>query len=506
MSTFEDLQDMPPRPGLAALKRLALGGVIVMLAVAASVATATLLQVKDASDIFKRYSRDPIAKGALDDVKPGGPQTIMILGSDRRYQDIKQKNPTRSDTIILMRLDPSKGATAVMSIPRDLKVKINLGGRRGLVTDKINAAYALGGPTLTVKTVRNLLHIPINHVVNVNFGGFRRAVNRLKCVYVDVDRRYFNDNNPPAGGGPDYAVIDVKPGYQKLCGQDALDYVRYRHFDTDLVRASRQQDFLRQAKDQIGVGKLFSDRKELLRIFATYTQTDIRGTTPILRLLKLAVESAKNPIRQVHFKSTEGESYVTATPRQISANADAFSNARATGTAGAKAKARPGDERAKRKTSKKSSARFPGLFNAKTQAETQAINVAVKSHFPVYYPTLAALGSSYVTDADSPRVYTISNRNGRTFRAYRMVVRAPGIGQYYGIQGTTWTNAPLLDHPSETTQMRGRKYDLFYDGNRLRLIAFRRAKAVYWVSNTLLETLSNKKMMGIARSLQRVGT
>jgi len=153
--------------------------------------------------------------------------------------------------------------------------------------DKINAAYAIGGPTLSVKTVRSLLHIPINHVVNVNFGGFRHAVDRLNCVYVDVDRKYFNDNNPPFGGGPDYATIDVPAGYQKLCGQNALDYVRYRHFDSDLVRAARQQDFLRQAKDQIGVSRIFGDREALLKIFGKYTQTDIRGTTAILRLLKL---------------------------------------------------------------------------------------------------------------------------------------------------------------------------------------------------------------------------
>ena len=449
---------------------------------------------------------DPsIAPGALDKVNAGGPQTIMVLGSDQRFVDIKDKNPTRSDTILLLRLDPPKGATAVMSIPRDLKTEINLGGKRGIVTDKINAAYALGGPALTVKTVRNLLHIPINHVVNVNFGGFRRAVNRLKCVYVDVDRRYFNDNNPPAGGGADYAVIDVKPGYQKLCGQNALDYVRYRHFDTDLVRAARQQDFLRQAKDQIGVGKIFSDRSELLKIFATYTQTDIRGTTAILRLLKLAVESAKNPIREVHFDSEEGESYVTATPEQIKANADAFMNARATGPGKAKPKARPGDAKAKRKTAKKSSAQFPGLFNNKTAGETQAINLALKTKFPVYYPPLAAIGSSYVTDVDSPRSYVIHNRNGKAFRAYRIVVRAPGLGQYYGIQGTTWLNAPILGHPSEQAKMRDRTYNLYYDGNRLRLISWEHGNAVYWITNTLLNSLTNKQMMGIARSLQRVG-
>ena len=71
--------------------------------------------------------------------------------------------------MMLIRLDPEKDATAVMSIPRDLKATIP-----GHGVDKINAAYSLGGPKLAVTTVRSLLDIPINHVVNVNFGGFSR--------------------------------------------------------------------------------------------------------------------------------------------------------------------------------------------------------------------------------------------------------------------------------------------------------------------------------------------
>ena len=159
-------------------------------------ASAGLLEVKDLVTVIKEESQGhviPGLKGALDDVPAGKPQTILVLGSDRRFVDIKQDNPARSDTMMLVRLDPSKEATAVMYIPRDLKVPIQVPGG-GIDTTKINAAYSYGGPALAVKTVRNLLHIPINHVVNVNFGGFQRAVNRLGCVYVDVDRRYYHSN------------------------------------------------------------------------------------------------------------------------------------------------------------------------------------------------------------------------------------------------------------------------------------------------------------------------
>ena len=88
----------------------------------------------------------------------------------------------------------------------------------------------------------------------MDYGAFRRAVNYIDGVYVDIDRDYFNDNS----SGENYATIDVDPGYQKLMGKDALDYVRYRHGDNDLVRAARQQDFLRQAKNAAGVRQLLS--------------------------------------------------------------------------------------------------------------------------------------------------------------------------------------------------------------------------------------------------------
>jgi LCP family protein required for cell wall assembly len=507
--------EKPPRPGRGLIWRYLTAGFLIMLCVAGATATAALLQVKEVADIISVNST-PLPKEAttaLDDVAAGKPQTLLILGSDRRYIDVQQGNPSRSDTIILLRLDPDRGATAIMSIPRDLKAEIPT--KNGVVTDKINAAYALGGPGLTVKTVKSLLGIPINHVVNMNFTGFRDAVDRLKCVYVDVDRRYYNDNNPPNGSDTDYATINIAPGYQKLCGSKALDYVRYRHFDTDLVRAARQQDFLRQAKDQVGVSKLLSDRNELLKIFAKSTQTDIRGTEAILRLLKLGYESAQNPVQEVHFRSDIGQSYVTASPEQIKETVNEFLEGKA--SSGARGTPKPAADDAKRRKQtqrKKASATYPGTFDNATQGEDQGIKVAVDllkvrragSTLKVYYPKLAASGSTYVSDLESPRAYLIKDRGGHRYRAYRLVVRAQGLGQYYGIEGTNWKAPPILDNPSESHRINGRKLDYFYDGDRLRLIAWRTRGAVYWVSNTLLQTLTNKQMVGIAQSLALVGT
>ena len=163
---------------------------------------------------------------------------------------------------MLVRLDPDKEATAIMSLPRDLKVEIP-----GHGTDKINAAYELGGPGLTLETVKAVTGLPINHVINVHFDGFWRAVNAVGCVYADIDRRYYNDS-------AEYSYIDVQPGYQRLCGRQALQYVRFRHEDTDIVRAARQQDFLRQAKQQIAASELIDNRDRLMKIFGRNTSTD----------------------------------------------------------------------------------------------------------------------------------------------------------------------------------------------------------------------------------------
>ncbi|HMJ35938.1 MAG TPA: LCP family protein [Baekduia sp.] len=488
--------DRPPRLAFGMYKRFLLGVLVVMLSSAATVASAVLLELKDDTTLFFKNSQKlEGVQGALDGVDAGGPQTILILGSDRRFVDIKAKTPVRSDTIILLRLDPDKGATSVMSLPRDLKVRIP-----GHGTDKINAAYAIGGPSLAVKTIRNLLHIPINHVVNVNFGGFRRAVDRLGCVYSDVDRRYFNDNSPPFGGGPNYATIDIKAGYQKLCGQDALDFVRYRHFDTDLVRAARQQQFLSDAKDQIGVGKVFSDRKALLKIFGRYTQTDISSDQAILRLLKLAVTSAQKPVQEVRFPGDITGDFVTVTPDHLRAVTTRFMNA--TASSGSRGSSGKTTTQPKAKGRRTSATLPPGLQLAPRQGEDEAVQLATKLPFSVYYPKAVTTDGQYLPDHS--RAYDLFDRGGHKFRAYRIVVKTDDLGQYYGVQGTNWTGPPILDNPTERRRMGGRNYELFYDGDRLRLVSWRSGKAVYWVSNTLLHTLSNKQMLALARSVGRV--
>jgi LCP family protein required for cell wall assembly len=247
----------------------------------------------------------------LDEVDPGGPQTLLVLGSDRRFDDQAAGIKPRSDTIILVRLDPSKDATAVLNIPRDLKVSYR--GENGRYSDKINAAYSIGGPKATVKKVKELMEsaggesFPIHHVVNINFGAFSRGVNALDCFYIDVDRRYFNDNKPPFKSAERYAVIDLQPGYQKLCGQKALDFVRFRHLDTDIVRGARQQHFLGMAKDQVGIDRLFSIASGCSPV-SPYMDTDIRSTTPVLRCSSSPTSLRADPCAACRFRCDLGAS------------------------------------------------------------------------------------------------------------------------------------------------------------------------------------------------------
>src|ERR1019366_4324842 len=111
----------------------------------------------------------------------------------------------------------------VMSIPRDLKVQVP-----GFGQYKLNAAYALGGPNLLIKTIHTNVFpaLHVNHIIDVNFGSFEKLVNAIGCVYSDVDHRYYN-NTALTG----YSSINIQPGYQRLCGASALAFVRFRHTD-----------------------------------------------------------------------------------------------------------------------------------------------------------------------------------------------------------------------------------------------------------------------------------
>jgi LCP family protein required for cell wall assembly len=471
------------------LKRFGIGaGLIIVLATAATTASALLFFDRTA-DKFRNVN-------VGHEITPeyhGGPQTIMLAGSDRRHGDKKKGLKPRSDTIILMRVDPNKGI-ALLSLPRDLKVQIP-----GHGSDKINAAYTLGGPKLAIKTVKQLTHLKINHYIDVNFRGFQQAVDEIGCVFVDVDRRYFNDNSG-LGYGQQYAAINVRPGYQKMCGARALEYVRYRHTDTDISRNARQQDFMRYTRAQITFGKLIKHTGKLINIFADNTASDIHSGKDLRQILKLALAAQDAPIKQVRFHGRLGPSYVYANQRQIDKAVSEFKNVSAGKGPLAKQRKKAPNARNGKKHKKRSKTK---LLEATVAGREQAGLADKDVGFPVYYPKKLAPGSSYV---DAPRTYRIKPQGkDKRVGAYRMVMFTGFIGEYYGVQGLRWRDPPILDSPSETRTIRGRKYLLFYNGDRLRLVGWKTKRGSYWVSNTLLQSLSQGEMLGVARSLTRAG-
>ena len=185
------------------------------------------------------------AARALDVPLPGQPAVALIIGYDHRKED-GDNTKGRSDTLMLVRADPSTDSIALLSFPRDLRTEIRCPGKAGFF-DKINAAYSYCGPQGSLNTVKALTGIQVNYLLTVNFRGFRQIVDRLGGAWIDVDRRYFNDRGGPSG----YARIDLQPGYQQLSGRQTLDYVRYRHTDSDLYRVARQQQFVKAFKGQV---------------------------------------------------------------------------------------------------------------------------------------------------------------------------------------------------------------------------------------------------------------
>ena len=237
----------PPRSPLRLLGRL-FGWLLAALAVvAAGIAGGYYLYAdRTVADLVARSPDVKQAQKKLDVPLPGHAAIALVVGYDRRLGPDGDFVP-RSDTVMLVRADPQTNALSMLSFPRDLRVDVRCPGRAP-ISARINDAYAECGSRGTLETVKALTGLPINYLITVNFRGFRQLVAKLGGVWMDVDHRYFNDNS---SGGPTYPEIDLKPGYQKLNGTKALDFVRYRHADSDIYRIARQQLFVKAFNEQL---------------------------------------------------------------------------------------------------------------------------------------------------------------------------------------------------------------------------------------------------------------
>jgi LCP family protein required for cell wall assembly len=548
----------------------------------------------------------------------GEPATAIVIGYDHRYSDGKNA-PSRSDTIMLIRADPRLNTISLLSLPRDMWVPIHCPGR-SVFDSKINAAYDYCGPAGTLATVEALTGLDINYLITVNFRGFMQIVDHVGGVYVDVDRRYLNTHSGPTG----YATIDLQPGYQLLSGSDALDFVRFRHTDSDLYRVARQQLFVKALKDRvasdISVKFLALKMPQLVRAITSNTEVAQGGGAPIgvHTLLSYAFFAYGLPaghVFQSKIEGLEGSSDLTTTQQNVNTAVQEFlhpdvqspSNATAVAlgekpkekappprlttmtvlngngiagsasTAGAllnqrgyqiltppngiaanapaiagvkqfgyfrsrvyfdpsQRGARPAALQVANLIGSADVARLPAsvrpfgsgamlvaivgqtFHNSLAPAPIDQTPKATPPQvtpgtggsidllrpyqhrvpFKLLAPTVVE-SSSYVDPERPIRFYWIDGRGNH--KAIRLVYRMGGGNKYWGIEETNWADAPILKDRNFHRSIKGRRYDLYYNGPHLHMVVLRRAGATYWVVNSLLDELSNETMLAIAKGL-----
>ncbi len=163
--------------------------------------------------------------------------TIMIMGVDERADDVG-----RSDTLMLATIDPDRDKAALLSIPRDTRVRIQRYGY-----DKINAAFAYGGEKLTKQTVEDFLGVNIDYYIIINTRSFIKIIDAIGGIDINVEKRMYYEDPWDDDGG---LLIDLKPGLQHMDGKTAVTYVRYRDEEGDIGRIKRQQKFMQACMDQ----------------------------------------------------------------------------------------------------------------------------------------------------------------------------------------------------------------------------------------------------------------
>ncbi len=290
-------------------------GVLVLLVLAAGGVAYWYLQDTVTAITKTDDSRQQAAQAGLDAPLPDQPITALLIGEDRRPGE----GPGRSDTLMLVRVDPRTESISLLSFPRDLVVEVPGYGRR-----PINEAYELGQEPLALETVKSLTGLSVNYLVPIDFRGFQRIVSTFGGVYVPVDRRYFNENDGSAANN--YAEIDIQPGYQRLRGEDALAFARYRHTDSDIIRMARQQTFVREFKKRVDawgastrIIELVSILRDNLRVLGSNDkEADARL---LLDYGRLVAAIPRDHIVQVRLENTstsdEWQGKIEASPEEI---------------------------------------------------------------------------------------------------------------------------------------------------------------------------------------------
>lgn len=270
------------------LRRILTLGLLFLLLVAGGAAASVYWKVDDAIKSASSDNRDGVktlAEGVDNVYHSDKPMSIVILGRDTR----KETGSLNTDVMIVSVVDPVTKKVTMLSLPRDTRIKIP--GYRGY--HKINAIYANGeaerrqaevngqvptenGVTLSKKTLEQMLGIPIQYYVEVDFDGFKSIIDELGGVEVNVDRKLVYDDPT------DNTHINLEPGLQTLNGEQALGYVRHRHdnrglkyYSNDFDRNRRQQEVIKSVMDKMTSFEGFTKVFKVIEVAGQHVHTDL---------------------------------------------------------------------------------------------------------------------------------------------------------------------------------------------------------------------------------------
>ena len=255
----------------------------------------------------ERQSNISIGGEPLPDWQKKERVNILLLGIDERED---QYGPWRTDTMIVLTIDPENNTAGILSIPRDLWVTIP-----GYSEERINTAHHTGdlkkfpggGPALAIKTVQYNLGIPIHYYVRVNFSGFIEAIDTIGGIDIYVEKEIDDPLYPDNAYG--YDPLNIPAGLQHMDGELALKYARTRHSSSDFDRLRRQQQVIMAVRDKVLrfelLPQLLPRLPELLKTVGDSVQTDLQ-LDEMLSLVQLASE-----IDEEHLKTAVIDSSMT---------------------------------------------------------------------------------------------------------------------------------------------------------------------------------------------------
>lgn len=246
-----------------------------------------------------------VVRSALPDWQGTQPITIVLLGIDKR--DDEPIAGTRTDTIILALIDPVAKSAAMVSLPRDMWVRIpGCTAAYGCINgqQRINVAHAVGGPDMTRETIAAGFGIRPDFYARVDFRGFEQLVNLAGGVVIDVERPVKDDEYPTADYG--YQRIYFGPGPQLMDGATALEYARSRHGTSDFSRAGRQQQVILSLRNRALQMNMLVKAPEMLGVVQKSLATDL-SPVQMLSIAKLLSQIDRDHIANLVIDSN----YVT---------------------------------------------------------------------------------------------------------------------------------------------------------------------------------------------------